>query len=101
MMEVSTDPIDLQAAQEQDRIGHTNFLFGRVSRYWKESQRRYLLRMFPTKNYSADAWFKRFICKIYRTIRKYRCDQVHGMELVITSKREKRFTYLMMYFLIL
>jgi len=93
MMEVSTDPIDLQAAQEQDRIGHTNFLFGRVSRYWKESQRRYFLHMFPTKNYSADAWFKRFICKIYRTIKsiwKYRCDQVHGMELVMTSKREKR-----------
>ena len=93
MNSISSDSIDLKAASEQDLIGHTNFLFGRLSRFWKESQRRYLSSMYPTKNYSADAWMKRLLCKLYRTVKslwQYRCEQVHGIESVLTSKREKK-----------
>ena len=56
-------------------------------------QRAYLLRTYPTKNYSADAWEKRFIARICRTVKgiwKFRCDHVHGVELAMTSKREKK-----------
>ena len=93
MTSLSINSIDLKATVEQDFIGHANFLFGRLSRFWKESQRRYLSSMFPTKNYSADAWMKRLLCKLYRTVKplwQYRCDQVHGIESVLTSKRETK-----------
>ena len=96
MSMTTTNALVLRAAREQDSIGDVIFLFGRFSSVWKEMQRAYLLRTYPTKNYSADAWVKRFIARIYRTVKgiwKFRCDHVHGIELAMTSKREKkRFT---------
>lgn len=89
----TTDDLYLRAAREQDMIGRHNFLLGRISSVWKELQRRYLLRTYPKKNFSADAWVKRFIGKLYRTmssIWRFRCDQVHGAELAMTSKREQK-----------
>ena len=92
MKTLTTDALLLRAAREQDTIGVANFLFGRISRIWKDAQRMYLLRMYPTKNFSADAWAKRWISKIYRVVRnvwKFRCEHVHGIEKALTSKREQ------------
>ena len=92
MSAISSDAIDLKAAAEQDLIGKTNFWLGRLSRFWKESQRRYLSSMYPTNFFSADAWMKRLLCKIYRIVKsiwQYRCDEIHGLESILTSKRDK------------
>lgn len=93
MKQFTSSPLHIQAAAEQDEIGGVNFLFGRVSKKWREVQRRHYCHYFPSKNYSADAWIRRLIAKIYRTtqsIWKFRCEFVHGVENVLTSKREKK-----------
>lgn len=69
------------------------FFFGRVSQKWRELQRRYFLFKYPTRKYSADAWIRRVIGRIYRMTRglwKFRCEIVHGNEHVHTSRREKQ-----------
>lgn len=90
---ITTSKLHLEAAKEQDEIGYTNFLFGRLSKKWREIQRQHLLHSFPSKNYSADAWIRRVIARIYRVTQslwKFRCEFVHGVESVLTSKREKK-----------
>lgn len=93
MKTITTSKLHLSAAAEQDEIGTNNFLLGRLSRKWREIQRSYLSHRFPNKNYSADAWVRRVITKIYRITQsfwKFRCEFVHGIENVLTSKREKK-----------
>ena len=93
MKTITTSRLHLSAAQEQDEIGTVNFLFGRISKKWREIQRKYLLHYFPSKNYSADVWIRRVIAQIYRVTQslwKYRCEFVHGVESVLTSNREKK-----------
>ena len=86
-------PLHHTAAMEQDEVGYVNFFFGRVSQKWRELQRRYFLFKYPTRKYSADAWIRRVIGRIYRMTRglwKFRCEIVHGNEHVHTSRREKQ-----------
>ena len=95
MKTITTSRLHLSTAQEQDEIGAVNFLFGRISKKWREIQRKHLLHYFPSKNYSADAWIRRVIARIYRVTQslwKFRCEFVHGVESVLTSKREKSLT---------
>ena len=69
------------------------FLFGRLLKKWRELQRRHLNHHYPSKNYSADAWIRRVISKIYfvtKSICKFRCEFVHGIKNVLTLKREKK-----------
>ena len=83
----------IEAAREQDSIGWINFLFGRLLKKWRELQRWHLNHYYPTKHYSADAWIRRVITKIYRVTKslwQFRCEFVHGIENVLTSKREKK-----------
>ena len=93
MRTITTSRLHLTAAQEQDIIGLPNFLLGRLSRKWREVQRSYFSHQFPNKKFSADAWTRRVIAKIYKTSQsfwKFRCEYIHGVENVLTSNREKK-----------
>jgi len=66
---------------------------GRVSRSWRNVQRRHFELVYPHRNFSADVWIRRVIGRIYRmtqSLWKFRCDYVHGVENVLTSKRDKK-----------
>lgn len=81
------------AAREQDAIGWTNFLFGRVSLKWKTLQKLHYVGHHTTSRLSHMAWSKIFVGKIYRMLHslwKFRCAQVHGVENHLASKREKK-----------
>ena len=48
---------------------------------------------FPVKKYSADAWIRRVVARIYRITQsfwEFRCEFVQGVESVLTSKRERK-----------
>ena len=90
---MTNDAIYLSCSQVQDSIGYHNFLFGRISSHWKELQRSYLEKKYNDRRFSADAWAKHLIAKLYRIIHniwRYRCDRVHGKDQQRISKREKK-----------
>ena len=93
MTNLTLDSNYLHAAACQDIIGFKNFIIGRVSREWKHLQAQYLIRTYPDKRYSAIAWVKRWVYRIYKRMGdlwKNRCDLVHKMEGKEISRREKR-----------
>lgn len=90
-MSVSEDY--LTCANLQDQIGYENFWFGRIATTWRNLQRTYLEQYYSDRRYSADAWVKHLISKLYRVCRniwRYRCERVHGRDKKRASKREKK-----------
>lgn len=53
-------------ANLQDRIGYYNFWFGRFATTWRELQREYLYTHYKDRRFSADAWAKQLVSRIYR-----------------------------------
>ena len=93
MCALTDDDDYIQCALSQDMIGKVNLHFGRITKRWRQLQREYLLREYPKTKFSADAWAKRFVCKLYKmaqNVWKYRCDKVHGSDQKKISRREKR-----------
>lgn len=93
MSSLTDDEEYIQCALSQDSIGRVNFSFGRITKRWRLLQRGYLLREYSKTKFSADAWAKRLICKLYKMAQDlwiYRCDKVHGSDMKKISRREKK-----------
>ena len=93
MVCLTSDEVYLQCALSQDAIGRTNFGFGGISKQWRTLQRDYLLREYSKTKFSADAWVKRLISKIYKMAQnlwRYRCARVHGSDTKKLSKRKRK-----------
>lgn len=93
MLAITDDEDYLQCALSQDTIGRINFSFGRISSHWRNLQRQYLEREYSKTKFSADAWAKRVVSKIYKmakNIWKYRCDRIHVADQKKMSKRERK-----------
>ena len=90
---LTSDEEYLQCALSQDAIGRVNFGFGRISKRWRNLQRAYLAREYSKTKFSADAWAKRLISKIYKMAQnlwRYRCARVHGSDTKKLSKRKRK-----------
>ena len=93
MTSITSDEEYIQAALSQDSIGRVNFCYGRISKRWRLLQRQYLVMEYSKTRFSADAWAKRLVSKLYKFARnlwQYRCARVHGSNMKKISKRQKR-----------
>ena len=75
-----------QAAEEQDVIGRSNFLRGRITKRWRIAQHQYLQNCKLLRKKSSKAWGSNFLIHVYELIY---VQWEHRNGVIAKSTREK------------